>query len=1039
MANPVANAVANAGGALPEIPLGLRQAIEAGDCVLFIGAGIGRHLWRDALQAPDGRTLATELAAQFKIDIGASSNLAKVSQIIEIRKGRTELETFLKKRLCGLKPDDALRWICTVRWKAIYTTNYDDGIEQGYSETAAPPQTPVPIASTAALVAFDRRFQVPVYYLHGRLCGPERPHIIITESDYAEFRKQRQMMFEVLKLEFATSTFLYIGYSNEDPNWKMLLEELRSEFYPSQLPQSYRIAPTTDVLDEEILRAKNIDTIACSYEDFQKSAALALVDSKVPADALSRLQASVPTELLPAFERNPAAVARLLNSWEYVNQAPFTTAPNVRDFFRGDKANWGLIAKKVPFERDLEEEVYASLLDYATGSAKRPSTKVVLAPAGYGTSTFLRTLAARLVDDRAGAVFMHKEGMPLVLGDVEFATSLFPTDCPFFLIDNAADHENSIYDTIHHLRDLDKPALFLLGERLNEWRYARRGRAPGREFVIEPLSDPEITRLLTCLEVHNELNALKDLSPELRIAAIKQNYQQELLVTLREATEGKAFDAILEDEFRSIPTELGRSLYLVVCCFYQHGALIRDLLIAEILKVPLSRIYSATSEATTGVVRFEEIDPSYGHYAARARHRKIAAVVWERCAEVGEREQMVITALSSMNLNYRTDVKAFEDFVRSDRLVDSIRTLDGRIRFFEQACRKDPLSPYVRQHFARMLARSNQFSLALGQIDEGLKINSQIRVLHHTKGLILHQLAMTTESREISRRRLVQSEDEFQLCIRANNKDEYAYQGLATLYVDWAERIEDPAESTDYLAKAEAVINDGLRHVRVRDALWIVSSRIQGILGNGPEHMKALVKAASESSNGIVAKLLLGRAYREAGDPKRAVEILKRVIEAHTDEFRVCVECARAMEAMGESYSKCIALLRLSTLYGLSDPRFVGTLGGMLFLNGDFSAAEEIFSQSYKREFPAPEASYIQFRPRDPATLTAPLRLIGKVATVKAGYAFIDVSGYPSFFCPGSKFGGIVMKPGLQVQFEPVFSSKGQVADNISLFAPTAT
>jgi hypothetical protein len=263
------------------------------------------------------------------------------------------------------------------------------------------------------------------------------------------------------------------------------------------------------------------------------------------------------------------------------------------------------------------------------------------------------------------------------------------------------------------VRDLRKPAVFLLGERLNEWRYTRRGRPSGHEFVIEPLSDPEIARLLSCLEANNELNALTDLSQELRVAAIKQNYQQELLVTLREATEGKAFDAILEDEFRSIPTELGRRLYLVVCCFYQHGALVRDSLIAEMLNVSLNSMYSATSDATTGVVLFDELDPSYGRFAARARHRKIAAVVWERRAEPSDREQILIDALSRIILNYRADTKAFENFIRSDRLVDSLRTLDNRIRFFEQACQKDPVSPYVRQHYARMLARSNQFNLAL--------------------------------------------------------------------------------------------------------------------------------------------------------------------------------------------------------------------------------------------------------------------------------------------------------------------------------------
>jgi FimV-like protein len=536
---------------------------------------------------------------------------------------------------------------------------------------------------------------------------------------------------------------------------------------------------------------------------------------------------------------------------------------------------------------------------------------------------------------------------------------------------------------------------------------------------------------LETLTTYNELNNLADLDSQLRFAAIKQNYQKELLVALREATEGKAFDAILEDEFRSIPTPLGQRLYLIVCCFYQHGALVRDTLLAEILGLSLSDMYKQTSEATAGIILFEEADPSYGRYSARARHRTIATVVWERCATPGDQEAVVLKALSGMNLNYRADVKAFEDFVRSDRLVDSIRTLEGRVRFFEQACQKDPSSPYVRQHYARMLSRSKEPSLALSQIEEGLKLNSEIRVLHHTKGVILQQLAMTSESIEIARRRLVQSEEEFRICMRLNDRDEYAYQGLAGLYVDWAEKVPDPTESADYLSKAEHTISDGLRRVRIRDGLWIVSSRIQEILGNKPGYMEALKKAASESKGNVIAKYLLARAYREAGNPKSAVEILQPVIEANTEEFRACVECACAMAETGEPYSKCAAILRLSTLYGLSDSRFVATFGGMLFLNGDFSDAKAVFAESLKRDFPGDEAKRIQFRPRDRLKPAVPLRLVGVVSVVKAGYAFIDVAGYPSFFCPGSKFGQVVMTPDLTVSFEAAFTARGQIADNI--------
>src|SRR5450432_1431990 len=95
--------------------------------------------------------------------------------------------------------------------------------------------------------------------------------------------------------------------------------------------------------------------------------------------------------------------------------------------------------------------------------------------------------------------------------------------------------------------------------------------------------------------------------------------------------------------------------------------------------------------------------------------------------------------------------------------------------------------------------------------------------------------------------------------------------------------------------------------------------------------------------------------------------------------------------------SKAIAVLRLSTLYGFSDPRFVATLSGMLFMNEEFSAAKQVSSESYKREFPAEEAKRIQFRPRDPNDRSKALQLTGTVAALKVGYAFIDAPGYESF------------------------------------------
>lgn len=1014
-----------------ELPLGLRQALESGDCVLFVGAGIAFHQHGpDGKQAPDGWGLAKELADFFSIEMEELKPLAKVSQIVQLRKGRAELEACLKKRLADLTPDETLIWLSSRRWKAIFTTNYDNGIQRCYELNPQPIQTPITITRTSELVPFDTRVQVPIYHLHGSLFGSPYTQIIITEDDYARFRDDRKAIFELLKNEFATSSILYIGYSNEDPNWKMIMEEMRAEFYPSKMPISYRIAPKTDSIDKEILKSKQIETLDCTLEEFRQIAVSTLSDSQPTSEVVQRTLRSIPTDLSSIFENNPAATLRLLASWEYVNQAPFNISPNISDFLHGDRSNWSLVGQRLFFERDIEEQVYDDLLDYTTGSGQSPKIKMILGPAGYGTSTLLMGLAAKLVKDKAGPVLMHKPGMPLIEGDIAFAASVFKGKRPFLIIDNAADHSSVIYNSVHHLREIGNPALFLLGERLNEWR-ERHSRLTATEYLLEPLTDPEINRLIDYLSEHGELGVLRDLDRKLQFSVIKGKHGKELLVAMREATEGRGFDAILEDEYRNISNEMSRRLYLIVCCFYQHGIYIRDVLLANLLKLPLSSLYPETKDSTEGVVIYDLIDPSFGHYGARSRHRIIAEIVWQRCGSRAEQEDILISAMNSLNLKYKADRDAYESFIRSDDLVDSIKNLDGKIKFFERACQKDPDNPYARQHFARMLSREEKSEIALGQIEEAMRINPRIRVLYHTKGVILGQISKTHESMEVARKRFVQSEQAFRHCLSLYNKDEYAYHGLAQLYLDWARRVSDPAEVAEYISKAEAVIEEGLKTVRVRDSLWIISSEVQRLIGDHPSYLGALEQAVKSSPEGIVGRYLLGRAYRISGIPQKSKEILEPVITNHPYEFRSFAEYARAMLDLGEPVLKVIAVLNISTLYGLNDPRFIALLGGLLFMSGQYSKALTVFEESYKKEIPADEASTIQFRPNDPVDKGKPLKLKGKVVAVKAGYAFIEVPGYPRFYCPGSKFGGIILTQGLEVRFEPAFTARGAIVDKL--------
>jgi hypothetical protein len=119
----------------------------------------------------------------------------------------------------------------------------------------------------------------------------------------------------------------------------------------------------------------------------------------------------------------------------------------------------------------------------------------------------------------------------------------------------------------------------------------------------------------------------------------------------------------------------------------------------------------------------------------------------------------------------------------------------------------------------------------------------------------------------------------------------------------------------------------------------------------------------------------------------------------------------------------------MSTLFGFSDPRFIAILGGLYFLEKEFTEAYKVFDESKKRSFTSRELNSVEFRPPTIGDNTRAFRIFGTVTLVKAGYALIESSIYPELICPGSKFGGLNMRQGLRLSFELGFSAKGPILD----------
>ena len=864
------------------------------------------------------------------------------------------------------------RWLTTFRWRAIFTTNYDNCIERAYELNSHPPQEPVTISATSEMVYTDPRTQVPVFHLHGTILGPGDSNIVITQMDYSRFQEKRSMLWNRLKTEFAQSTLLYVGYSNRDPNWSLILDELTQEFSPSEVPHSYRLDPFAEDIDIEILKSRNIETLVADLSTFRTAVTVAIGDYRQDPDLRSKHQKDVPADLVPAFEKNPTSILRLLNSWEYVNAANFGEVPNTQQFLKGDRPSWALIGAQIPFKRDIEHEIWDDyLLEFITQPRATSKALSLIAPAGYGVTTVSMSLAAQMVQDRVGRVFKLREGASLIEGDVEYAASLFRDEVKMFVVDQAKEYATQVHTCLLQSAAQKSRSLFLLGERKNEWRMTRT-KMRVQEYEILPLSDSEIERLLDYLQRLNSLGKLAELDRSFQFAIIKENHQKDLLVTMRTAIEGVTnFDAIILDEYREITgdseesAQLARDLYLLICCFYQHGVLIRDNLIAEITGVPLSVLYSQLGQSLEGMISFDETDIARGEFAARTRHRVIAEVVWKRCGIPSTRESFLQKAIEKLNLSYKLDKTIFDKFVQNDEVVETFTTFDGKCKFFETACKREPGNPFVTQHYARMLLREGRLNLALSQIDSVLKLYDDVKVLHHTRALILAKLAITAEHEDVGRKWMLQGEYEFNRCISMSGKDSYGYQGLAQLYLDWATKVKADDESSDYIAKSEQVISSGLREIADRDGLWIVSAGVQKLLGNRPGQVERLKKAVQENPTAPIPRYLLGKVYRQEGNYAQCIQVLDVIIKTQFKEFRSYIEYVRAMLQSGESYTKCIAVLSQCKLDGVSDAGYTALLGGLLYLDSKTNEADELFADSANHGFSFEERNKPRFFPND--------------------------------------------------------------------------
>jgi hypothetical protein len=662
-----------------ELPDYLITQIREGKAVLVLGAGASRDA-RDSKnrKCPTTPELTEKLANRF---LNGKYKNAPLNQVAEYAISESDLATtqeYVRTQFLDLLPTVGHQRIPNFVWHGIATTNYDVILERAYEETDKAMQSLRPLIESSDRVEDNLRDPRNVLYLklHGcitRINNPDCPLILTTEQ-YIEHRRGRARLFNTFTEWGYEHPIIFIGQSLQDSDLRTIINELTNEV-GDRRPRYYLVAPDADEVRSRFWETKKITTLKATFAEFMSA-----IDSAIPIGfrVLGTLKEA--TEKLHEIElrfRTHASLSKsalqfLQNDVDYINAVNTTEQVDPKDFYRGYSEGFGPIEQQLDVRRELTDAI---LSDYFLGDGQEPEdhTQVLLirAHAGAGKSVLLKRIAwdAAKNFDRL-VLYLRPHGIISVAAIQELISSSKARI--YLFVDSAADRVREVHSLVKNIGKEGNFLTVVLAERFNEWNMNAQQLQPfvTDEYEMRYLSMPEIDQLLKLLEANKALGTLANLDLHARRAALAERAGRQLLVALHEATFGVPFEDILVDEYRNIAPLEAQKIYLTICVLDRLDVAVRAGIVSRIHGVPFDDFKSQFFSPLEHVV-FTQLDPQIRDFVYRARHPRIAEIVFRRILSNAEdRFDAYIKCLKALNLAYSADWKAFWKMIKGRTLVE---------------------------------------------------------------------------------------------------------------------------------------------------------------------------------------------------------------------------------------------------------------------------------------------------------------------------------------------------------------------------------
>ncbi|MFZ5861746.1 MAG: SIR2 family protein [Nitrospirota bacterium] len=985
-----------------------------------------------------------------KTFLGGKYQDLPLNQIAEYAISETDLVTvqeYIRKLFEVFKPTPAHQLMCTFTWRGLATTNYDRLIEQAYETTPAAVQVPKPFIENGDRVEEHLRDprSVMLLKLHGcitRTANPECP-LILTTDQYIEYLKGRSRIFSHLREWAYELPLVFIGHSLQDPDLRAILLEMTQ--LGERRPRYYAVVPRVDDVQRRFWEAKRISPLQGTFEEF-----LQALDSTIPAE-FRGLAVLVRDTALPIFERfktrdfvlSKPCEQFLQTDVEYVKSVTSTETVTPSDFYKGVNLGWSAIEQQLDVRRHLADTLLSD--HFLINEAEhRQGLELILikAHAGAGKSVLLRRIAWDATHDYdCLCLYLRPYGVINAQALQELISLC--KERIYLFVDNAADRAREIQSLSKTIGPEGKHLTVILAERTNEWNVSCAALAPLISTVHELryLSVKEIDSLLSLLERHNALGTLTHLDLNSRRLALSERAGRQLLVALHEATLGKPFEDIIEDEYRSILPLEAQQIYLTICTLNRLNVRVRAGIVSRIHDVPFDEFRARLFGPLEHVVQVDK-DPIIRDYTYRARHPLIAQIVFNRMLRLQEeRYDAYIKSLGALNIDYSADRSAYRQMVRGRLLIELFPNHELAKGVLEVAKRIAGDDPYLSHQKAlyemhrpngNLQAASESLSKALQSAYPDLAV-----AVKHSMAELRLRLADTARTPLEREKLLSEATSIVQSLTPLGSGEGYVHHTLVKIgLMRLKDLIEQPGEAISETA-AEALVKDternlseGLQLFPTHPYLLDAEAQLAKILDDAGRVLQALEKAFDGNPRSTFIALRLANYYKQHNDFQRSEQILTKALEANPGERRLHYAYARLLIAKGGAAHEVLVYhLRRSFTDGDNNYDAQLLYGRQLFLNGEVDESKEVFRRLGNARI-NPDVRDKLLYPMDQS-------FTGQVARLEATYCFIARDGLNDWIyahCNNiDESAWKMLTRGTRVSFKIGFTMRGPNAFDVSL------